>query len=48
MKDLRGIDRLEDQDVDGRIILRWFFRKSDEEARTGLIWLGIGTDGRLL
>jgi len=27
MKDLREINHLEDQDVDGRIILRGFFRK---------------------
>ena len=25
--------------VDGRIILIWIFRKWDEEAWTGLIWL---------
>jgi len=48
MRDLKEIDHLEDQDVDGRIILRRIFRKWDEETRTGLIWLRIGTDGRLL
>ena len=37
----------EDPKVDGRIILRWIFRKLDE-AWTGLIWLVIGTDGGLL
>jgi hypothetical protein len=31
--------------VDGRIILRWIFRKWDGGARTRLIWLGIGTGG---
>jgi hypothetical protein len=32
---------------DGRIdiILRWIFRKWDGKARTGLIWLRIGTGG---
>jgi hypothetical protein len=30
------------------IILRWIFRKWDGEARAGLIWLRIGTGGRLL
>jgi hypothetical protein len=27
MRDLKEIDHLEDPDVDGRIILRWFFKK---------------------
>jgi len=36
---------LEDSGVDGRIILRWIFRKWYEGAWTGLIWLGIGTVG---
>jgi len=31
--------------VDVRIILRWIFRKWDVVARTGLIWLRIGTGG---
>jgi len=31
--------------VDGRIILRWIFRKGDGGAWTGLIWLRIGTSG---
>jgi len=40
-------DNLENQGVDGRIILRWIFRKLDG-AWTGLIWLTIGTGGGLL
>jgi hypothetical protein len=31
--------------VDGRIILRWIFRKWDVGAWTGSIWLKIGTGG---
>jgi len=34
-----------DPGVDGRIILRWIFRKWDVEVRTGSIWLRIGTRG---
>jgi len=29
--------------VDGRITVRWIFRKWDGKAWTGLIWLGTGT-----
>jgi hypothetical protein len=32
---------LEDAGVDGRIILRWTFRKWDVGAWTGFIWLRI-------
>ena len=34
-----------DQDVDGRIILRWIFRKLERVVGTGWSWLSIGTDG---
>jgi hypothetical protein len=46
-RNLREKDHLEDQNVDGRIILRWIFRKWDVEggARTGSIWLRMGTGG---
>ena len=30
-----------------RIALKWIFKKWNEEARTGLIWLWIGTEGGL-
>jgi hypothetical protein len=33
---MRERDHLEDPDVDGRIILRWIFRKWDVEVWTGL------------
>jgi len=38
-------DHLEDRGVDGRIILRWIFRKWDVRAWTKLSWLKIGTGG---
>ena len=34
-----------DQDVDGRIILRWIFRKLEGIVGTGRSWLRIGTGG---
>ena len=34
-----------DQDVDGRIILRWIFRKLEGVEGTGWSWLRIGTGG---
>jgi hypothetical protein len=39
---------LGDPAVDGRIILKWFFKKWDGAALTGLGWLKIGTGGGLL
>jgi hypothetical protein len=34
-----------DPDVDGRIILRWIFRKWEGFVGTGWSWLRIGTGG---
>jgi hypothetical protein len=45
---MRERDHFEDPGVDGRIILRWIFRKGDMGARTGSIWLRIGTGGGML
>jgi hypothetical protein len=38
-------DHLEDPGLDGRIILRWIFRKWDVGIWTGSSWLRIGTGG---
>jgi hypothetical protein len=45
---LRERDHLEDQNVNGMIILRRIFRRLGVGAWTGLIWLIIGTGGGLL
>jgi len=42
---LRERDHLEDPDADGKIILRWIFRKWDVGVWTGSSWLRIGTGG---
>jgi len=42
---LRERDQLGDPDVDGRIILRWIFRKWEGLVGIGWSWLRIGTGG---
>ena len=42
---LRERDHLGDPGVDGRIILRWIFRKWDVGVWTGSSWLRIRTGG---
>jgi hypothetical protein len=41
----REMHHLEDPGLDGRIILRWIFRKWAVSAWTGSIWLRTGTGG---
>jgi hypothetical protein len=38
-------DHLGDKGEDGRIVLRWIFRKWEVRVWTGSMWLGIGTGG---
>jgi len=45
---LKERDHLEDLILDGRIIFTYIFKKWDGVAWVGLIWLRIGTGGRLL
>jgi hypothetical protein len=41
-----GKDHLKDRGIDGRILLRWIFRKCDVGAWTRSSWLRIRTGGR--
>jgi len=44
-ENLRDRDHWGDPDADGRIILRWIFRKWEGVVGTGWSWLRIGTGG---
>jgi hypothetical protein len=44
-RSIRDVQILGEPDVDGRIILRWIFRKWDVGVWTGSSWLRIGTGG---
>ena len=44
-ENLREKDHLQDPGLDGKIILRWIFRKWDVVLWTGSMWLRIGRGG---
>jgi hypothetical protein len=44
-ENLKERDHSEDSGIDGRIVLRWIFRKWDVGVWTGSSWLRIETGG---
>ena len=47
-RDLRERYDFEHPGIDGRIVLKWIFKKTDGEARTGLVLVSVGAGGGLL
>ena len=45
LNNMKEKDQLEDPDIDGKIILRWIFRKWDLRVWNGSSWLRKGTSG---
>ena len=45
---LKGRHHLENQDIHGRILVKWILTEQDIRVRPGLIWLKTGTIGGLL
>jgi hypothetical protein len=45
---LKEGDQFEDISLQEIIILKWMLKKQDVRPWTGLIWLRMGTNGRLL
>jgi hypothetical protein len=45
LEHLRERDHWDDPDLDGKIILRWIFRKWEGVVATGWSWLKIGRGG---
>jgi hypothetical protein len=48
VEDPKGKDKLEDLDIDGRIILVWIFEKLGRKFWNGFIWLRTGNSSGFL